>query len=77
MYTIYNNEQITTAQDSGLGVNIKDINIAAIGQADEVVLLSQDLFFLNQILTLTKDYCEKYHVGNTYPFSLFQSPVIL
>lgn len=62
LYTVYNNEQLIAAQDSDLGVTFLDHKIGSLGQADDVVLLSQDLFFLNQLLTLTKDYCAKYHV---------------
>ena len=40
LYTLYNTDQLTVAQDSGLGVCIVDSTVGAIGQADDVVLLS-------------------------------------
>ena len=61
-YICYNNEQIQSAQDSGLGVNIGPVHIAAVGQADDVVLVSNDVRLLHFLLQLTMDYCTKYHV---------------
>ena len=61
-YICYNNEQIQTAQDSGLGVSVGPVDVAAVGQADDVVLLSNDVHYLNFLLQLTIDYCKKYHV---------------
>ena len=62
LYTIYNNEQFDSAQESGLGVPFHDQEVAAIGQVDDCVLLADSLFSLKNILTLTLDYCNKYHV---------------
>ena len=39
-YKLYNNEQLVTAQDSALGVDIGSDVISAVGQADDVMLLS-------------------------------------
>ena len=57
LYTVYNNEQLETAQESGLGVNF-----ASIGQADDCVLPTDNIFSLQNLLTLTMDFCNKYHV---------------
>ena len=62
LYGTYNNEQLDSAQESGLGLHYHDIHIAAVGQADDVVLVSDDIFFLNHLLQLTLDYCKKFHV---------------
>ena len=53
---------MNTAQESELGVDVHGVNIASIGQADDCVLLSDDINFLKNLLTLTTDYCQKYHV---------------
>ena len=62
LYIVYNNEQLDCAQESGLGINIFGSHISAIGQADDCVLLSDELCFLKNLLELTTDYCKKYHV---------------
>ena len=62
LYKLYNNEQLQISQLSNLGVNIGNIHVAAIGQADDVVLLSNDMYSLSNLLSLTMLYCSKYHV---------------
>ena len=62
IYTTYNNEQLKTAQDSGLGINVSNQHVAAIGQSDDIVLLSHDVHFLSNLLQLSLDYCRKHHV---------------
>ena len=57
LYITYNNEQLDVAQESGLGVHVHDLHIGAVGQADNVALLSADVFFLRHLLQLTMDYC--------------------
>ena len=61
-YKIYNNEQLTSAQNSGLGVNIGSGTISAIGQADDVILMSTSLYSLQLLVKLTEEYCQKYRV---------------
>ena len=46
----------------GLGNSIGDQEVAAIGQADDVVLLSHDIHYLANLLKLTLDYCKNNHV---------------
>ena len=61
-YKLYNNEQLKTAQQSALGVDIGSQVIAAIGQADDVMLVAPSLFNLQLLLTLTEQYCTKFRV---------------
>ena len=61
-YTLYNSEQLTSAHEANLGVNVGPVQVSSIGQADDVVLLSDDINLLSHLLTLTLDYCEKHHV---------------
>ena len=61
-YKLINNEQLTISQNSELGVRMGDIIIYAVGQADDVVLLSNDISSLYNLLYLTKEYCCKYMV---------------
>ena len=61
-YKIYNNEQISTPQMSGLGTTILDVPVAAIGQADDTGLVSNDIHQLQHLLQLTLNYCAKYQV---------------
>ena len=61
-YKIYNNEQITTPQMSGLGTDVQNVPVAAIGQADDTGLVSNDILQLQHILQLTLNYCAKYQV---------------
>ena len=61
-YKLYNNEQLKTAQESKLGVDIGSGIISAIGQADDVVLVSDSLYSLQLLVTLTELYCSKFRV---------------
>ena len=61
-YKIYNNEQLSSAQQSGLGIPIGDENVAAIGQADDSANVSNDIFQLQHLLQLSLNYCAKYQV---------------
>ena len=72
MYRLANNEQLDTAQQSELGVDlglavtttgevIRQI-LSAVGLADDVGLLSNDMNKLAILLHLTKIYCAKYQV---------------
>ena len=62
-YKIYNNELLTTAQESRLGVSLGgSLILSAVGQADDTVLLSNDISKLNHILKLVLNYCKKFNV---------------
>ena len=60
-YKIYNNELLETVQKSRQGVDLGDnLVISGVGQADDVLLLSNNIFNLSNILHLTLQYCEDY-----------------
>ena len=61
-YKLYNNQQLQTAQLSGLGVDLGSVIISAIGQADDVILCSNDIDSLRLLVTLTERYCKKFRV---------------
>ena len=61
-YKLYNNEQLTVAQESGLGTSISGIPVAAVGQADDTALVSNDLHQLQCLLDLSLAYCNKHQV---------------
>ena len=61
-YKIYNNEQMTTSQNSGFGTHLGDVEIAAISQADDTALVSNDINELQHLVQLSLDYCAKYQV---------------
>ena len=62
IYKLCNNVQLSTAQKSGLGLNIGSVVVSAIGQADDTVLISDCLTKLYGLLYLAVEYCSKYHV---------------
>ena len=61
-WKIYNNEQLSVAQGSGLGASISGIHAASVGQADDTALLSHDLHQLQCLLDLSLIYCRKHQV---------------
>ena len=61
-YKIFGKEQLSLAQNSELGVKMGNITISAIGQADDTLLLSNDIFALFYLLALTMIFCQKYLV---------------
>ena len=61
-YKLYNNEQLITAQASGLGVDIGSSVVGATGQADDVLLTANDIDSLALLVRLTEKYCAKYRV---------------
>ena len=61
-YKTYNNEQLSVPQETDLGVFLGDVHVAAIGQADDTVLVSDEIYKLKFLLNLTLQYCDKYHV---------------
>ena len=62
LYKLCNNSQLQEAQDSGLGIDIGSVHVAAIGQADDVVLLAESPTNLACLLHLTMNYCQRQHV---------------
>ena len=61
-YKIHNNEQVTTAQLSGLGVQVESEHVASVAQADDDALLTNDIFQLQHLFQLSLNYSEKYQV---------------
>ena len=64
-YKVHNNSQLEAAQDSLLGVDIggsTPLVVSGIGQADDVALLSNDIFALQNLLQLSLQYCKRNHV---------------
>ena len=73
LYRLVNNEQLQTAQESqlvvdlGLAVNstgdlVRQV-LSDVGQADYVALLATFLNKLKVLLHLTKIYCDRYHIS--------------
>ena len=64
-YKVYNNQQLTLAQESQLGVDLggpDPLVVSAIGQADDVALVSDSIFALQSLLDLSLRYCREHHV---------------
>ena len=61
-YKLYNNEKLSVTQRSELGTNIGSGTISAVGQADDVLLLADDIFSLKLLVILTEEYYHKYRV---------------
>ena len=62
-YKIFGKEQLSSAQQSELGVKISDdLIISGIGQADDTLLLSNNIQNLMYLLHLTKVFCTKYQI---------------
>ena len=64
-YKLYNNEQLDAAQDSMFGVKMGSMTVSCVGQADDSMLLSNDILQLGCLLHLTTQYCSKYKVDMT------------
>ena len=62
LYKLCNNSQLAEAQASGLGVQLDDVHVAAVGQADDVVLVANSPLNLACLLYLTIAYCHRQHV---------------
>ena len=61
-YKLYNNEQISTAHKSELGVDLGSGVVSAVAQADDCVLLANDIHDLRLLVKLTENYCAKFRV---------------
>ena len=62
LYKLANNDQLTVAQHSNLGIDMQSSIISAIGQADDSALQANDIHSLQNLLILTLEYCERYNV---------------
>ena len=61
-YKIFGRDQLTLAEKSQLGVRLGNLVISDIGQADDTVLLSNDIYSLAYLLELTMVFCAKFLV---------------
>ena len=59
------NEQVDAAQYSMFGVKMGSMTVSCVGQADDSMLLSNDILQLGCLLHLTTQYCSKYKVDMT------------
>ena len=60
-YKIYNNDLLKIVQNSSQGVEMgNDLIVSGVGQADDIGLLSNDIFNLFNILYLALNYCQRY-----------------
>ena len=63
LYKIYNNDLLNLIQKSNQGVYLGNgLTISSVGQADDVALLSNDVHSLQNILTLTLNYCKRFNI---------------
>ena len=62
IYKLGNNSQLKEAQQSNLGVDVEGVMVAAIGQADDVALVSSSPEKLACLLYLTSIHCMREHV---------------
>ena len=62
IYKLSNNTQLSSAQNSGLGVDLGSSVVSSIGFVDDTGHLSDSLPKLADLLHLTEEYCRKYHV---------------
>lgn len=61
-YCDNNNEQLAVAQESGPGSLVGEDLVAAVGQADDSALVSNDINQLQFLLNLAINYCDEYQV---------------
>ena len=61
-YKIYSKKQLTSTQRSNLGVDIGSSVVSSIGQADDTILVSDDIYNLKNLLSIIDKYCHMYKV---------------
>ena len=62
MYKLCNNPQLIEAQTSQQGVDLGEVHVADVGQADDVVLVTSSPIKMACLLYLTSLYCNRQHV---------------
>ena len=65
-YKVYNNEQLRILQESELGVPLlgaDPIIISAVAQADDICLISNNIFSLHCLQLLSLTYCSNYNIA--------------
>ena len=61
-YKIFSQEQLQLLQESRLGVPLGPLTVSGIGQADDTLIISNNIKKLRYLLELTKTFCSKYQV---------------
>ena len=61
-YKVHNIDQLKSAQSSMQGVDIGSGIISGVGQAEDVLLTSNDIYSLQNLVHLKSSYCHKYSV---------------
>ena len=64
-FKVYNNEQLNIAQESGLGVDLggtQPLVVSAVGQADDVCLVSNNIHSLKSLMELSLAYCRRHFI---------------
>ena len=62
-YKVFGKPQLQLAQKSGLGVSLPGgTKVSAVGQADDTILVSDDIYAVQNLLELTNFFCHKYGV---------------
>ena len=62
IYKLANNKELILTQNSNLGLQMGEVHVASVGQADDVALLSDDPHRLQCLLHLAMEYAAEYHV---------------
>ena len=63
LYKIYNNDLLKILQKSNQGVDLGNfLRISGVGQADDIGILSNDIYALLNLLHLTLNYCKQFHI---------------
>ena len=62
-YQFYSRKQLLSTDSSKLGVNIGSGVVSSIGLADDTILASDDIFNIQNLMTLIDDYCHRYKVN--------------
>ena len=62
LYKLCNNNQLSTAQLSQLGVDCGVEVVSCVGLADDTALISDCIYKLSNLVYLTEQYCSLYHV---------------
>ena len=56
MFQLVNNQELVVTNGSGLGLDMGAVSVAAIGQADDVALVSPHPLALQSLLNLSEDF---------------------
>ena len=62
-YKVYNNDLLKVLQESAQGVDMGGgLVVSGVGQADDIALMSNNIFSLYNLLYLALNYCKKYSI---------------